>query len=99
MGTGMTNQQTTTRAIVWSGRVQGVGFRAAACSVAGMFALRGSVRNESDGTVRCEVCGPADEIDRFIEALEARMDLYVHDRLESAPGVLPLPEQGMVIVG
>ena len=32
-------------------------------------------------------------------ALEARMDLSVHDRREAAPGVLPLPEQGMVILG
>ena len=95
----MTSQDTVTRAIVWSGRVQGVGFRAAACSVAAMFDIRGAIRNESDGTVRCELCGSDAEINRFIEAVEARMDMYVHDRLESAPGVLVLPIQGLVVTG
>ena len=95
----MTHHETVTRAIVWSGRVQGVGFRAAACSVASMYDIRGAVRNEPDGAVRCEVRGPDAEIDRFIETLEARMDLYVHDRLESAPGVLLLPQEGMVVAG
>jgi len=95
----MTSQATVTRAIVWSGRVQGVGFRDAACSVAAMFDIRGAIRNESDGTVRCELCARDAEINRFIEAVEARMDMYVHDRLESAPGVLVLPIQGLAVAG
>ena len=95
----MTSQEDVTRAIVWSGRVQGVGFRQAACHVAAMFAIRGVIRNENDGSVRCELCGTDAEIDRFIESVEARMDMYVHDRLESAPGVLSIPLQGLVIAG
>jgi acylphosphatase len=95
----MTSQEEVTRAIVWSGRVQGVGFREAACYVAAMFAIRGVIRNETDGSVRCELCGADAEIDRFIESVEARMDRYVHDRLESAPGVLTIPSQGLAIAG
>ena len=95
----MTSQEDVTRAIVWSGRVQDVGFRAAACHVAAMFSIRGIIRNETDGSVRCELCGTDAEINRFIEAVEARMDRYVHDRLESAPGILPIPAQGLVIAG
>ena len=92
------SSKVTQRAVVWSGRVQGVGFRMAACSVASRFQIRGSVRNESDGSVRCELAGFSDELDRFIEAVEARMDQFVHDRHESAPGVLPMPEAGFKII-
>lgn len=86
------------RAVVWSGRVQGVGFRVAARSVASRFEIRGVIRNESDGSVRCELAGPPEELDRFIESVEARMDQFVHDRHESAPGVLVIPDVGFDIV-
>lgn len=86
------------RAVVWSGRVQGVGFRMAVLDVASRFVVRGAIRNESDGSVRCELTGAGAELDRFIEAVEARMDQYVHDRHESAPGILAMPEQGFDIV-
>lgn len=86
------------RAVVWSGRVQGVGFRRAARSVASRFTVRGVIRNEPDGTVRCELSGAGLELDRFIEAIEAHMDQYVHDRYESAPGILAMPAQGFAIV-
>lgn len=79
--------------------MQGVGFRIAACDVAKMFRFRGAIRNESDGTVRCELMGDPDELDRFIETVEARMDQFVHDRHESAPGVLELGESGLAISG
>jgi acylphosphatase len=92
------NNNAVNRAVVWSGRVQGVGFRIAASNVASRFAVCGVIRNEPDGTVRCELTGAALELDRFIEAVEARMDQYVHDRHESAPGILAMPEQGFDIV-
>ena len=92
-----TNNASVHRAVVWSGRVQGVGFRMAACDVARMFQFRGAIRNESDGTVRCELMGDPDVLDRFIETVEARMDQFVHDRYESAPGVLDLDKPGLHI--
>ncbi len=59
--------------VVYSGRVQGVGFRATARSVAGTFDLSGWVRNEPDGSVRLEVQGDEAEIARYLEVLADRM--------------------------
>ncbi len=61
------------RITVYSGRVQGVGFRATARSVAGGFRVTGWVRNEPGGDVRLEVQGDPAEVDRFLESLRAAM--------------------------
>lgn len=53
--------------------MQGVGFRAAAASVAADLELEGWVRNEPDGSVLCEVQGPSELIEAFLEALGRRM--------------------------
>ncbi|MFG0244084.1 MAG: acylphosphatase [Phycisphaerales bacterium JB054] len=65
------------RAISFSGRVQGVGFRVTTRQVARGFAVTGWVRNEPDGTVRCEVQGEEAECDRFVEAVCSQMAGYV----------------------
>lgn len=65
------------RAIRFSGRVQGVGFRVTTREVARGFAVTGWVRNEPDGTVRCEVQGEATECGRFVEAICSRVAGYV----------------------
>jgi len=54
-----------------SGRVQGVGFRWWARESARDLGLRGTVRNDSDGTVRLDVAGERDCLEAF-EALLAR---------------------------
>ncbi|MDP7029397.1 MAG: acylphosphatase [Phycisphaerales bacterium] len=54
------------RAIIFRGQVQGVGFRWTTARVAAGFAVRGWVRNEPDGSVRCEVAGSADEVEAFL---------------------------------
>ena len=56
--------------IVFSGRVQGVFFRATTVDVARDFAVTGWVRNEPDGTVLCVAEGEADELDRFVAAVQ-----------------------------
>jgi acylphosphatase len=61
------------RRIQFTGRVQGVGFRATTRSTAGQFAVTGWVRNEPDGSVLAEVQGAGPEIDRFLESLRTRM--------------------------
>lgn len=60
-------------AVVFEGRVQGVGFRATAASIARDLDLEGWVRNEPDGTVRCEVQGPPESIEAFLSRLRRRM--------------------------
>ncbi len=56
--------------IMFTGRVQGVFFRATAQEIAGRYDVTGWVRNERDGSVRCVVEGEADELDRFVDAID-----------------------------
>ncbi len=52
--------------IVFSGRVQGVGFRWFATQTATRLGVTGWVRNLDNGDVDCEVQGTEAQIDRFI---------------------------------
>lgn len=61
------------RRIVYSGRVQGVGFRYTARRIARRHAISGFVRNLPDGTVELVVDGAGDESSRFLEALAESM--------------------------
>ena len=58
------------RHIIFSGRVQGVGFRYYAMHGAGGLGLTGWVKNLYDGNVEMEVQGPAAAIDHMIRGLE-----------------------------
>ena len=51
-----------------TGRVQGVGFRAWACSQARARNLSGWVRNSADGAVEAIFCGHAGNVDDMIAA-------------------------------
>ncbi|OJG26850.1 acylphosphatase [Enterococcus caccae] len=53
------------------GRVQGVGFRYMTKMVADELNIRGTVRNEDDGSVAIEALGPNDTIDLFIQKVKA----------------------------
>ena len=65
--------------IMFTGRVQGVGFRYTTCRVASRFEVAGWVRNESDGSVRCVAEGAHDELDRFVAAVQEAMAGYRHE--------------------
>ena len=69
------------RAIL-SGRVQGVGMRATAASLAPRYGLTGWVRNRSDG--RVEICaeGLQADLERFMHSLKEHMLDYIHDTRE-----------------
>ena len=64
--------------IQFYGRVQGVGFRYHAKHAADSFGLTGWVRNEYDGSVRMEVQGEEELVDRMIQALDE--DRYIDIR-------------------
>ena len=57
----------------FSGRVQGVGFRATAQAIARDWPVTGWVRNEVDDSVLMEVQGAADSIEGVLTALRERM--------------------------
>lgn len=61
------------RRFVFTGRVQGVGFRATARHVARSYPITGWVRNEPDGSVTLEAQGESTEIQRFIDELTTTM--------------------------
>jgi acylphosphatase len=58
--------------VLFSGRVQGVGFRATARAIAHAHPVSGFVRNEPDGTVLLEVQGPPDAVAGFLLDLSRR---------------------------
>ena len=62
-----------------SGLVQGVGFRATACSIAQRMGLKGMARNLSDGNVEIIVQGQKTQLDLFFEKLQAE----THGRVDS----------------
>lgn len=77
------------RAVIFEGRVQGVGFRYAAREVAEGFTVTGWVRNEPDGTVRLEVQGEPAEVQAALEAVERRMAGYIRGRESTLMVALP----------
>ena len=60
----------TARKIVFSGRVQGVGFRFTALNIASRCGLTGYVRNIPDGEVEMLAQGSAEMIDDCIRDLQ-----------------------------
>ncbi|MHC4721051.1 MAG: acylphosphatase [Planctomycetota bacterium] len=55
----------TAKHIVFTGRVQGVGFRFTALDIANRYNLTGQVRNLRDGTVEMVAQGSSDDISKF----------------------------------
>jgi acylphosphatase len=58
----------------YSGRVQGVGFRYTAQSIAATHSVTGYVHNLPDGRVRLEAEGEREELGRFLKAVAQRME-------------------------
>lgn len=71
---------------IFSGRVQGVGFRYRSCYLAQMLGLTGWVANTWDDRVEMEVQGPKRSIGKMIESLhEQRFVLIEHMEAEEIP--------------
>lgn len=71
----------------YSGRVQGVGFRATALSLAQGYAVTGWVRNDPGGAVTLEAQGAGDDVRDFLDAVRARMGKLVHAAEEASIAV------------
>jgi acylphosphatase len=61
----------------YSGRVQGVGFRATLAAMARRYPVSGWVRNLPDGRVQLLVDGPAVAVEAFLAAVRERWSSYV----------------------
>jgi acylphosphatase len=65
--------------VIYSGHVQGVGFRWTAHGIGKRFEVTGYVQNLADGRVQLEAEGEPAEIDRFLAALAERMRDNIRD--------------------
>ncbi len=72
--------------IIFMGRVQGVGFRAATLDTAHRYEIVGWVRNEADGTVMLVAEGEKDELERFLAAHRERLKhFFTSERITDKP--------------
>ena len=69
--------QLTARHIIFTGRVQGVGFRFTAEKIARRHQLAGYVRNLPDGTVEMLAQGPSDSVQDCISDIEESFAGYI----------------------
>jgi len=73
------------RDVLYSGRVQGVGFRYTTCEIAERFQVLGYVQNLPDGSVKLVAEGEAGELQRFLDAVAAELERYIAN-VQSRPG-------------
>jgi acylphosphatase len=85
------------RRVFYSGRVQGVGFRATCRWLARGFELNGYVRNIDDGRVEVLAEGETAEIDRYLAAVHSEMSGFIRDiETQSEPAGSP-PLHGFTV--
>ena len=58
---------------IFSGHVQGVGFRYTTHNIASHFAVKGYVQNLDNGTVELVAEGEKDELERFLVKVQQKM--------------------------
>ena len=76
----------TAKHILFSGQVQGVGFRYTANRIAKRYGLAGFVRNLPDGDVEMLAQGPEQDIDHCIAEIQDYFAGYIRDtQIDSAP--------------
>lgn len=63
--------------LIFTGRVQGVGFRFQSTLIAQKLGLTGWVKNLTDGSVEMEVQGPEDKVAFFKKCLKKRPPIIV----------------------
>lgn len=81
---------------LFSGRVQGVGFRYTAQRLAGRFAVTGYVRNLDDGQVELVASGDPIEIEGLVTAIEREMGQKIQG-VSRGPIDLSTPLSGFTI--
>jgi acylphosphatase len=67
------------REVLFSGLVQGVGFRYTVVGLAANLEVTGFVRNMPDGRVKLVAEGTSGEIDRLLDGIRDAMGGYIRD--------------------
>jgi acylphosphatase len=89
------------RTILFSGRVQGVGFRATTAHLAARLPLAGTVENLPDGRVQLVALGEPAAIDALVDRLREHFASFlrtVDQHVHPAPPPAPVPPPGVRIV-
>ena len=69
----------TAKHIIFTGRVQGIGFRFTALNIANRYQMTGFVRNLPNGTVEMVAQGNADDISDCIRDINESFTDYITD--------------------
>ncbi|MEN0109175.1 MAG: acylphosphatase [Planctomycetota bacterium] len=87
--------------IRFTGRVQGVGFRATTVQLSSGLGLEGTVRNLGDGSVELVVAGPPGKIAELVDRLRGRFGpgIEAADVESQLPLSEPTAPAGIRIVG
>lgn len=75
----MSGNQPSRYSVLFSGNVQGVGFRFTTIAIAKHYDVCGYVRNLPSGQVELVAEGNFDELDRFLAAIRQRMQDFIRD--------------------
>jgi acylphosphatase len=70
------------RRCLFSGRVQGVGFRYTAQSIAAQYDIRGYVKNLADGRVELVMEGDEAEMERVAKEIGEKLDGFIRERTD-----------------
>lgn len=65
------------RTAFYTGRVQGVGFRATTASIARGFDVAGTVENMPDGRVKVVVEGEPEQVAEFLDEVTRQLDRHI----------------------
>jgi acylphosphatase len=69
----------TAKHVIFSGEVQGVGFRYTANRIAGRYNVAGYVRNRPDGTVEMFLQGPSPDVDACLQDIQDAFAGYIRE--------------------
>jgi acylphosphatase len=76
----------TAKYVIFSGEVQGVGFRYTCHRIAGRYNVAGYVRNLPDGSVEMFLQGPGPDVDACLQDVQEAFAGYIREtRVEEAP--------------
>jgi acylphosphatase len=62
---------------IFSGRVQGVGFRYTAQNIVQQYNVKGYVRNLPDGRVELVLEGPDEDMETIVESIRDRLESFI----------------------